>query len=161
MTDETPGETRLTVNGEERRVVGDPKMPLLSALRGQMGLAGVRFGCGAGFCGACNVLMDGRVVASCDTPLWAAEGKTVITVEGLGTPDRPHPLQKAFIAEQAAQCGYCIPGIIVTAAALLQQNPDPSEADVRAALDGNLCRCGTHNRIVRAVLSAAEEGAPA
>jgi nicotinate dehydrogenase subunit A len=161
MTDEAPAETRLNVNGRERRIVGDPKMPLLSALRGEVGLAGVRFGCGAGFCGACNVLMDGRVVQSCDTPLWGAEGKTIVTVEGLGTPEKPHPLQKAFIAEQAAQCGYCIPGIIISAAALLQRNPKPTEADVRTALDGNLCRCGAHNRIVRAVLLAAEEGAPA
>src|SRR5919107_5381438 len=123
---------------------------------GPLGLTGSRFGCGANQCGACHVLLGDRAVASCDTPLWAAEGTEITTVEGLGTPDRPHPLQSAFIAEQAMQCGYCVSGILISAAALLRRNPDPSEAEVRAALDRNLCRCGAHNRMVRAVLRAAK-----
>ena len=122
---------------------------------------GTRFGCGLNQCGACNVLLDGRAVASCDLPLSAAAGKDVTTVEGLGSPERPDPLQSAFIAEQAMQCGYCISGILISAAALLRRNPDPSEAEVRAALDRNLCRCGAHNRRVRAVLRAAKAGQPA
>jgi nicotinate dehydrogenase subunit A len=150
---------RLNVNGVERQVDMSAEAPLLSALRGALGLAGARFGCGANQCGACNVLIDGQAVASCDTPLWAAAGKAITTVEGLGTPERPHALQSAFIAEQAMQCGYCISGILISAAALLARNPDPSEAEVRAALDRNLCRCGAHNRIVRAVLRAAKTGA--
>jgi nicotinate dehydrogenase subunit A len=151
-------EVRLTVNGRERLVAGDPRMPLLTALRGELGLAGVRFGCGAGHCGACNVLIDGRAITSCNIAVGDVAGKTIVTAEGLGTPEAPHPLQKVFLAEQAAQCGYCIPGILVAAAALLARTPNPTEADVRTALDGNLCRCGSHNRIVRAVLRAAAEG---
>jgi nicotinate dehydrogenase subunit A len=147
-------EVRLTVNGRERLVAGDARMPLLAALRGDMGLAGVRFGCGAGHCGACMVLIDGRATTSCNVALGDVAGRTIVTVEGLGTPQGPHPLQKAFLAEQAAQCGYCIPGILITAAGLLSRNPTPSETEVRAALDGNLCRCGAHNRIVRAVMRA-------
>jgi nicotinate dehydrogenase subunit A len=150
---------RLRVNGEERVVADDPATPLLDVLRATLGLTGTHFGCGVNQCGACHVMLDGRAVASCDTPLWAAAGKDVITIEGLGTPERPHPLQRAFIAEQAMQCGYCIAGILVSAAALLRATPDPSEAEVRAALDRNLCRCGAHNRIVRAVLRAAKEAA--
>lgn len=150
----------LRVNGVERTVEADPGTPLLAVLRGALGLTGSHFGCGAGQCGACNVLLEDRAVASCDTPLWVAAGKDVTTVEGLGTPERPHPLQSAFIAEQAMQCGYCISGILISAAALLRQNPDPSETEVRAALDRNLCRCGAHNRIVRAVLRAAKAGQP-
>ena len=152
---------RLRVNGVEATVQADPATPLLDALRGQLGLTGTRFGCGANQCGACNVLIGDQAVASCDTPLWAAAGQDVTTIEGLGTPERPHPLQTAFVAEQAMQCGYCISGILISAAALLRRNPDPSEADVRAALDRNLCRCGAHNRMVRAVLRAAREGRPA
>ena len=152
---------RLRVNGEERSVQAAPEASLLSVLRGTLGLTATHFGCGTNQCGACNVLVDGQAVASCDTPLWAAAGKDITTVEGLGTPGRPHPLQRAFIAEQAMQCGYCISGILISAAALLKRNPDPSEADVRGALDRNLCRCGAHNRIVRAVLRAAKEGAAA
>ena len=151
---------RLRVNGTERAVEADPATPLLGVLRGTLGLTASRFGCGANQCGACNVLIDGQAVTACDTPLWAAAGKDITTVEGLGTPEAPHPLQRAFIAEQAMQCGYCISGILVSAAALLRRNPDPSEAEVRAALDRNLCRCGAHNRIVRAVLRAAREGTP-
>jgi nicotinate dehydrogenase subunit A len=152
---------QLSVNGVERRVEAAPETSLLAVLRGTLGLTAAHFGCGANQCGACNVLVDGQAVAACDMPLWAVAGKAVTTLEGLGTPERPHPLQQAFIAEQAMQCGYCISGILMSAAALLKRNPDPSEADVRGALDRNLCRCGAHNRIVRAVLRAAKEGAAA
>jgi len=155
-----PG-VRLRVNGVDRVVEADPATSLLSALRGPLGLMGTRFGCGLNQCGACNVLVDGRAVASCDLPLSAAAGKDVTTVEGLGSPEQPHALQSAFIAEQAMQCGYCISGILISAAALLRRNPDPSEAEVRAALDRHLCRCGAHNRMVRAVLRAAKAGQPA
>ena len=152
---------KLRVNGVEHAVEADPATPLLSVLRGQLALMGTHFGCGANQCGACNVLLGEHAVAACDTPLWAAAGKDVTTVEGLGTPEHPHPLQRAFIAEQAMQCGYCISGILVSAAALLKRNPQPTDSEVRAALDRNLCRCGSHNRMVRAVLRAAREGAKA
>ncbi len=148
---------KLRVNGVERTVEADPAMPLLYVLRGPLGLTSAHFGCGTNQCGACNVMVDGAAVASCDTPLWSVADKSITTVEGLGSPDAPHPLQRAFIAEQAMQCGYCIPGILMTAAALIARTPDPSEAEVRSALDRNLCRCGAHNRIVRAVLRAAQE----
>jgi nicotinate dehydrogenase subunit A len=151
---------RLNVNGVEHAVEADPATPLLGVLRGALGLTATHFGCGANQCGACNVLVEGQAVAACDTPLWAAAGKDIVTVEGLGTPEQPHALQQAFIAEQAAQCGYCLSGILISAAALLRRTPDPSEAQVRAALDRNLCRCGAHNRIVRAVLRAAKEARP-
>lgn len=154
-----PEAIRLTVNGQVCEVAADASTTLLDVLRGELGLTGTHFGCGANQCGACNVLLEGHTVASCDTPLWAAAGKQVTTVEGLGTPERPHPLQRAFAAEQAMQCGYCASGILISAAALLKANPSPSEAQVRAALDRNLCRCGAHNRIVRAVLRAASESA--
>lgn len=155
------GSIELSVNGVERRVEAGPETSLLTVLRGALGLTAAHFGCGANQCGACNVLVDGQAVAACDMPMWAAAGKDVMTVEGLGTAERPHPLQQAFIAEQAMQCGYCISGILMSAAALLKRNPHPSEADVRGALDRNLCRCGAHNRIVRAVLRAAREGSAA
>ncbi|HZB36617.1 MAG TPA: 2Fe-2S iron-sulfur cluster-binding protein [Beijerinckiaceae bacterium] len=148
----------MRVNGVERTPELDPALPLLALLRGELDLMGARFGCGAGQCGACNVLVEGRAVASCETPLWAVAGKDVVTVEGLGTPERPHALQEAFVAEQAIQCGYCVSGILISAAALLARNPDPSAAEVREALDRNLCRCGAHNRMVRAVLRAATAG---
>ena len=148
---------RLTINGREQEVSAEPDAKLLDVLRGPLGLTGTHFGCGTNQCGACNVLVDGHAVASCDTPLWAAAGKRITTVEGLGTPEKPHRLQRAFVAEQALQCGYCISGMLITSAALLQSNPQPNEAQVRAALDRNLCRCGAHNRIVRAVLRAAKE----
>lgn len=148
---------KLNVNGSERTVEADPASSLLDVLRNQLGLTGSRYGCGANQCGACNVLIEGQAVAACDTPLWAAAGKKIVTVEGLGTPERPHPLQRAFIAEQASQCGFCLSGILISAAALLERNPNPSEVEVRAALDRNLCRCGAHNRIVRAVQRAAKE----
>lgn len=160
MTVAAGQEVLLTVNGRERRVAGDPRMPLLAALRGELGVTGVHFGCGAGLCGACNVLIEGRVATSCNVAVGDVAGRDVVTVEGLGTPDNPHPLQTAFLAEQAAQCGYCIPGILISAAALLSRTPKPTEAEVRSALDANLCRCGSHNRIVRAVLRAAGEGSP-
>ena len=153
--------TVLKVNGAWHEVALDDDVPLLDALRDTLKLKGTRFGCGSNQCGACFVLIDGRAVASCDTPLWAAAGKEVTTVEGLGTAERPHPLQSAFMAEQAMQCGYCVSGILISAAALLARNPDPTEAEVRSSLDRNLCRCGAHNRMVRAVLRAAQMGAPA
>lgn len=150
---------KLTINGSEHEIDAGEDVPLLYALRDELGLAGTRFGCGAGHCGSCRVLLDGQAVSSCDIPLWAAIGKRIRTVEGLGTPERPHPVQRALLAEQAAQCGYCLPGILISAAALLERNPSPSEWEVRQALDRNLCRCGSHNRIVRAVLRAAREPA--
>lgn len=150
---------KLTINGREHEVSASEDAPLLYALRDELGLTGTRFGCGSGHCGACRVLLDGQAVSSCDTPLWAARGKRITTVEGLGTPERPHPVQRALLAEQAAQCGYCLPGILISAAALLERNPSPGEWEVRQALDRNLCRCGSHNRIVRAVLRAAREPA--
>ena len=152
----------ITVNGQPVTLAVDGDVTLLSVLRAELGLRGTRFGCGSGQCGACFVLLDGVAVASCDTPLWAAAGKGVTTIEGLGTPERPHPLQAAFLAEQAAQCGYCTAGILIAAAGLLARQPHPDAAAVRAALDRNLCRCGSHNRVVRAVLRAAGGGgAPA
>jgi nicotinate dehydrogenase subunit A len=148
---------RFRLNGVETAVDADPDRSLLDLLRGQLGMTGTHFGCGANECGACNVMVDGHAVASCDTPLWAVADKHITTIEGLGTEQHPHPLQRAFIAEQALQCGYCIPGILISAASLLKRNPNPSDKDVRAALDRNLCRCGSHNRIVKAVLRAAAE----
>lgn len=147
----------LTVNGRPAALRCEPDTPLLYVLRNDLGLSGTRFGCGMGVCGACTVLVDGRAVQSCTLPVGSVGRAAVRTVEGLaGAGDgRPHPLQRAFLAEQAAQCGYCVPGILMTATALLERGGRPSEADVRAALDGNLCRCGAHNRIVRAVLAAA------
>ena len=152
-----PNRVRLTVNGAECAIEAEADTPLLYALRNNLGLKGTRFGCGTGLCGACFVLVDGHPTPACDTPLWSAEGKRVTTVEGLAGPDAQHPLQEAFLAEQAAQCGYCTSGILISAAALLAKNPSPSEVEVRGALDRNLCRCGSHNRIVRAVLRAAGE----
>jgi nicotinate dehydrogenase subunit A len=148
---------RFRLNGIETSVDADPDRSLLDVLRGELGLTGPHFGCGAGECGACNVLLDDRAVSACDTPLWSVADKDITTIEGLGNAERPHPLQRAFIAEQAMQCGYCVSGILISAAALLMRNPAPTDADVRAALDRNLCRCGSHNRMVRAVLRAAGE----
>jgi nicotinate dehydrogenase subunit A len=149
-------ELELNVNGVTRSFNVEPTSTLLSLLRDQCDLKGSRFGCGLGVCGACNVLVDGRAIRACDTPLWAVLGKSITTIEGLGTPESPHPLQEAFIAFQAMQCGYCASGIMISAAALLKTNPAPSEAEVRAALDDNLCRCGAHNRMVAAIMKAAE-----
>ena len=145
----------LTVNGKAVAInADDPQMPLLYALRNDLGLHGPRFGCGLAQCGACTVHVDGRAVRSCVMPVGSLTGKKVVTLEGLGTPGKPHPLQKAFIDEQAVQCGYCINGMIMQAAALLQTNRKPSEQEIKAALAENLCRCGTHLRIVRAVKRA-------
>jgi nicotinate dehydrogenase subunit A len=145
----------LNVNGSPRTTQADESTPLLYVLRHDFDLKGTRFGCGAAQCGSCQVLVDGLGVPACDTPLWAVENKTVVTVEGLADGDCPHPLQQAFIDEQAAQCGYCISGILISAVALLKNNPQPTETQVRQTLDKHLCRCGSHNRIVRAVLRAA------
>lgn len=148
---------QFQLNGTAAVVEADPDQTLLDVLRGRLGVTSPHFGCGAGECGACHVMVDGRAMTSCDMPMWSVAGKDVVTVEGLGTAERPHPLQRAFISEQAMQCGYCVSGILVSAAALLTRNPSPTEAEVRAALDRNLCRCGSHNRMVRAVLRAAAE----
>jgi nicotinate dehydrogenase subunit A len=148
---------RFRLNGVETDIDADPDTSLLAILRGQFGMTGTHFGCGAGECGACNVIVGDRAVTACDTPLWSLADKDVTTVEGLGDAQKPHPLQRAFIAEQALQCGYCVSGILISAAALLMRNPNPTDTDVRAALDRNLCRCGSHNRMVRAVLRAAAE----
>jgi nicotinate dehydrogenase subunit A len=148
---------QFRLNGVETDVDADPDLSLLSVLRGRLGLTGPHFGCGSNECGACNVIVGDHAVASCDTPLWSVANKDVTTIEGLGTELEPHPLQRAFIAEQALQCGYCVAGILMSAAALLKRNPAPTDADIRAALDRNLCRCGSHNRMVRAVLRAATE----
>jgi nicotinate dehydrogenase subunit A len=148
-------QVRLQVNQTPRQIEADADLPLIDALRDLLDLKGTRFGCGAGQCGACFVLVGGHAMPSCETPLWAVAGKSITTVEGLGTPAAPHPLQQAFIDEQAAQCGYCTSGMLISAAALLRRNPHPDEAEVKTALERNLCRCGSHNRIVRAVLRAA------
>ena len=153
MTEQT---FRLTVDGEAREVVSDPDAPLLHVLRHQLGKPGTRFGCGVGLCGACFVLLDGNPAPSCDTPMWSADGKDVVTVEGLGTDGALHPVQQAFLDEQAAQCGFCVSGVLVSAAALLRDDPAPTEDAVVAALDRNLCRCGAQRRMVAAVLRAAE-----
>jgi nicotinate dehydrogenase subunit A len=146
----------LHVNGQATRVtVDDPDMPLLYALRDNLGLHGPRFGCGLGQCGSCTVHVDGVAVRSCVTPLSDVGKQKVVTLEGLGTVDKLHPVQKAFIEEQAAQCGYCINGMIMQAAAFLNSNKKPSDAQIKQALAQNLCRCGTHLRIVRAVKRAA------
>jgi nicotinate dehydrogenase subunit A len=151
---------RLTVNGAVVEIEAGADTPLLYALRNDLQLKGTRFGCGSGQCGACFVLIDGHAAPACDTPLWSAAGKQITTIERLGKDGKLHPLQQAFIAEQAAQCGYCTSGILISAAALLANNPRPAESQVRVALDRNLCRCGSHNRMVRAVLRAAAELAP-
>ena len=148
---------RFRLNGAEMDVEADPDRSLLDILRGPLGMTGPHFGCGAGECGACNVIIGDRAVAACDTPLWSVADKDITTLEGLRSAERPHPLQRAFIAEQALQCGYCVSGILMSAAALLKRNPKPSSSEVKQALDGNLCRCGSHNRMVRAVLRAADE----
>ncbi|SDJ28314.1 nicotinate dehydrogenase subunit A [Nonomuraea maritima] len=147
--------TRLNLNGTPVEAAADPGTPLLDVLRGEMGLVGTRFGCGAEACGACFVLLDGAAVASCTTPLSAVEGRDVVTVEGLAPGDELHPVQQAILDEQAGQCGYCLSGIMVSAAGLLARDPHPDEAAVIAALDRNLCRCGVQRRVVRAVLRAA------
>lgn len=148
--------TTLTVNGETYEIDADPTTPLLYVLRNDLELNAAKFGCGLGQCGACMVLVDGQPVISCITPIAAMEGREIRTLEGLGTVDDPGPLQRAFIEEQAAQCGYCIPGFMMVAQALLEHNPNPTEQEVRKALEPVLCRCGTHMRILRAVHRAAQ-----
>jgi nicotinate dehydrogenase subunit A len=149
----------LKVNGRDQPVsIDDDAMPLLYALRDDLGLHGPKFGCGLGQCGACTVLVDGEAVRSCVTPVAEMAGRTITTLEGLGSPEHPHPVQAAFIAEQAAQCGYCSNGMIMTATALLARNPKPSEQQVRDGLAANLCRCGSHVRVIAAVLRAAAGG---
>lgn len=146
---------RFRVNGRAQRVESwDPDQPLLYVLRNALGLHGPKFGCGLAQCGACTVLLDGRAVRSCTLSVSAAQGKAVTTLEGLGTPERPDPVQAAFIKEQAAQCGYCTSGMVMTAKALLARTPRPTAEQVKEALADNLCRCGTHTRILRAVLRA-------
>ncbi|MBL7261100.1 (2Fe-2S)-binding protein [Paractinoplanes lichenicola] len=142
--------TQFLVNGVPRQVAADPDTPLLYVLRNELGLMGARFGCGLGLCGACFVHVDGVSVPSCDTPVWSLEGKSVVTVEGL----TPHPVQQAFLDEQAAQCGFCVTGIVMTAAALLERDPHPDETAVATALDRHLCRCGAQQRMIRAVVQA-------
>jgi nicotinate dehydrogenase subunit A len=148
---------RFRLNGADTEIDADPDRSLLDILRGQLGMTGPHFGCGAGECGACNVIVGEHAVSACDTPLWSVADKDVTTIEGLGTSEHPHPLQRAFIAEQALQCGYCVSGILMSAVVLLKRNPSPTSREVKEALDRNLCRCGSHNRMVRAVLRAAEE----
>ncbi len=145
----------LKVNGRQHDLDIDPDTPLLYALREDLKLNGAKFGCGLGQCGACTVIIDGEAAFSCLVPVLLVEGKEITTLEGLGTPEKPGPMQSAFIEEQAAQCGYCIPGMMMRAQALLQKNPHASDADIRAQLQPNLCRCGTHMRIMRAVKRAA------
>jgi len=151
----------LNVNGKDHAIDAPPDSMLLYALRNELKLHGPKFGCGLSECGACTVIMDGAAIRSCVMPLAAVAGHKITTLEGLGSIDKPHPLQQAFIDEQAVQCGYCINGMIMSAKALLDSNPKPSRDDIKQALNGNLCRCGTHMRIVRAVERAAKQGGAA
>ncbi len=145
----------LKVNGRNRRVESwDPDQPLLHVLRNALGLHGAKFGCGLGQCGGCTVLIDGKPARSCTMRVADAVGKRITTIEGLGTPEKPHPVQAAFIAEQAAQCGYCSSGMVMAAVGLLRRTPHPSIEQIKAALDGNLCRCGSHDRVIRAIRRA-------
>ena len=146
----------LNVNGTRRAVTVAVGTPLIYVLRNDLQLKGTRFGCGAGVCGCCTVLLDGRSIQSCNTPVSAAEGREVTTIEGLGGKSAPHPLQQAFVEEQAGQCGYCLTGIVMGAAALLGRNPSPTEAEIRSELDIHLCRCGAYDRILRAIRRASE-----
>ena len=146
----------IDVNGSKYTVDADGETPLLYILRNDLKLKGARFGCGLGACGACTVVIDGKAVQSCDISLAAVAGKRITTIEGIGSLEKMHALQSAFVAEQAAQCGYCTSGIIMTAYALLARNAHPDEAEISAALDGNICRCGTHARILRAIKKASE-----
>lgn len=151
----------LRVNGSEHAVQAEESTSLLDVLRGPLGLKGARFGCGAGECGACHVLVDGVSVPACDTPVATVQGRDIVTIEAFSPDGRPNRLQQAFLEEQAGQCGYCLSGILTSATALLARVPRPTEAQVREALDPHLCRCGAHNRMVRAVLRAAEAEAAA
>jgi len=147
----------LVVNGNKHVIEASPDTPLLYVLRNDLGLNSPKFGCGLAQCGACTVLMDGRAILSCVTPVAQAEGRRILTLEGLGTVEKPHPLQRAFIEEQAAQCGFCASGMIMRSKALLDGTPNPTEREIRKALASHLCRCGTHNGIIRAVRRAAQE----
>lgn len=149
------GSVAFRLNGQTVSVPADPGQNLLDTLRSTLQLKATRMGCGQGQCGACRVMLDGHAVAACETPLWAVEGKSVTTVEGLGNRSAPHALQTAFIEEQAMQCGFCTSGILMSAAALLQRQPRPSREDIVQAIDGHLCRCGAHNRVLRAIEKAA------
>jgi nicotinate dehydrogenase subunit A len=149
--------TMLTVNGERRSIKADPDTPLLYVLRDELGLNAAKYGCGLGQCGACTVIVDGKAIFSCITPVMVLEGRTITTLEGLGSEDAPGPMQRAFIAEQAAQCGYCIPGMMMRAQGLLNCDPHATDESIKAELQPHLCRCGTHMRILRAVRRAAEE----
>jgi nicotinate dehydrogenase subunit A len=151
----------LTVNGRAIAVEADATTPLLDVLRNHLDLKGSRYGCGLEQCGTCMVLIDGEAVYSCAREVGSVAGRSITTIEGLGTADAPHPLQRAFLEEQAGQCGYCLSGIIISAKALLDRNPRPSRTEIVTALDRNLCRCGTHTRIIAAVQKAALMGAPA
>ena len=146
----------LSVNGREASVTADGDTPLLDVLRNHLGLFGTKFGCGLEQCGCCMVLVDGRPEKSCGKALSTLAGRKIVTIEGLGTPQRPHPLQQAFLDEQAGQCGYCLAGILISAKALLDNNPSPTRREIAEALDDNICRCGSHTRILRAVALAAE-----
>jgi nicotinate dehydrogenase subunit A len=152
-----PERIALDVNGRLCHAHAEPGTPLLWVLRNDLGLTAAKFGCGLEQCGACKVIVDGEAVHSCREPVESFVGRRIITLEGIGTPEQLHPLQRAFIDEQAAQCGYCIPGIIVAAKALLDRNPSPVDAEIRAALEDHLCRCGSHARIIKAVQRAARE----
>jgi len=152
--------TNLTLNGKTQVLRSDPGTPLLYVLRNELRLNGAKFGCGMGQCGACTVIVDGKPVFSCMTPLAALEGRSVRTVEGLGNAEAPGPLQAAFIRHQAAQCGYCIAGMLTRAQALLDKHPHPTEQQVRAHMEPNLCRCGTHHRILAAIMDVAHGGRP-
>jgi nicotinate dehydrogenase subunit A len=144
------------LNGKPCNVDADDAVPLLAVLRDEQGLSGPKFGCGQGECGACMVLVDGQPQTACNLPLWSVQGRQVVTLEGLGTAEQPHPLQTAFCDERAAQCGYCVAGILTSAAALLAREPNPSRETIVQALDKHLCRCGAHNRMIRAVQRAAD-----
>jgi nicotinate dehydrogenase subunit A len=155
MTQAVAQNVEFQLNGRSVSVQGESGQSLLDLLRNTLHLKATRMGCGQGQCGACRVMLDGHAVSSCETPLWAVEGKAVTTVEGLGHRSAPHALQTAFIEEQAMQCGFCTSGILMSAAALLQRQPQPSRQEIIQAIDGNLCRCGAHNRVVRAIEKAA------
>jgi nicotinate dehydrogenase subunit A len=149
--------TTFSVNGKPASVAADPDTPLLDVLRNHLRFTGTKFGCGLEQCGTCMVLIDGEPVKSCGKAVSTVAGKNVLTIEGLGTPERPHPLQQAFLDEQAGQCGYCLSGILLSAKALLDRNPAPSRREIALALDDNICRCGSHHRILRAVEKAAAQ----
>jgi len=152
-------EVAFHVNGREVSVQDQPGQTLLDVLRNTLNLKATRMGCGQGECGACRVMLDGHAVAACETPLWSVQGKQITTVEGLGTREAPHALQSAFIEEQAMQCGFCTSGILISAAALLQRQAHPTRQEIVQALDGNLCRCGAHNRVIRAIEKVATQSA--